>query len=62
MSAQGRKVIMSNKDFDEYLSKIEKYTEKVASGKISSTESLESLVKAGICNNKKEISSIYRTA
>ena len=62
MVIQRGKVIMSNKDFDEYLTKIVKYTEEVSNEKVSPKESLESLVKAGICNKKKKLSSIYRLA
>lgn len=52
--------IMSKKDLDKYLEKIKAYTEKVNERKISSGESLQSLVKAGICNKRKEISEVYR--
>lgn len=51
---------MNNKDFEEYLSKISKYTEEVLNKKVSSTESLQSLIKAGICNKEKILNSVYK--
>ncbi|MDP4268163.1 MAG: hypothetical protein Q8880_12090 [Bacteroidota bacterium] len=62
MKTQRGQSIMSNKDFEEYLDKINKYTEKVANEKVSPKESLESLVKAGICNKEKKLNSMYRLA
>ncbi|MDP4093940.1 MAG: hypothetical protein Q8920_11330 [Bacillota bacterium] len=53
---------MSNKDFEEYLNKIAKYTENVSNEKVSPKESLESLVKAGICNKEKKLNSVYKLA
>lgn len=60
MNTQRGKIIMSNKDFNEYLNKISKYTEKVSNEKVSPKESLKSLVKAGICDKDKKLNIIYR--
>jgi hypothetical protein len=60
MNTQEEKIIMSNKDFNEYLNKITKHTKKVSSGKISSKESLNSLINAGICDKDKKLNSQYR--
>jgi hypothetical protein len=54
-----RLIIMSNKDFEEYLNKMTQYTEKVLSKKIKPQESLNSLVKSGICNEQKKINEAY---
>lgn len=62
MNTRRGQVIMSNKDFEEYLNKITKYTEKVSDEKITPKESLESLIKAGICNQEKKLNSVYRLA
>ncbi|WP_162862567.1 hypothetical protein [Acetivibrio cellulolyticus] len=51
---------MSNKDFNEYLKNIAQYTKKVSNEKVSPEKSLESLVKAGICDRDKKLSKEYR--
>lgn len=57
--SEKRLIIMSNKDFEEYLDKMKKYTEKVLSKKIKPQESLNSLVKSGICDEQKKINEAY---
>jgi|GEM_PF-3474299 len=51
---------MINKDFNEYLDNISNYTKKVSSGEVTPEKSLESLVKAGICDKNKKLNSVYR--
>ena len=60
--SQKEQVIMSDKDFEEYLIKITKYTEKVSNEEVSPKKSLKSLVKAGICDKEKNLSNIYKSA
>ena len=60
MNTQRGKIVMSSKDFNEYLNKIIKYTEKVSNKEISPEESLKSLVESGICDKDKNLSSVYR--
>lgn len=60
--SQKEQVIMSDKDFEEYLMKITKYTENVSNEKVSPKKSLKSLIKAGICNKEKKLSNIYKSA
>lgn len=54
-----RLIIMSNKDFEEYLNKMTKYTEKVLNKQVKPEESLNSLVKSGICDEQKKINEVY---
>lgn len=60
--SQKEQVIMSDKDFEEYLIKITNYTEKVSNEEVSPRKSLKSLVKAGICDKEKKLSNIYKSA
>lgn len=54
-----RKIIMNKKDLDKYLSEMRKYTERVSKQEISSKDSLNSLIKAGICNKQKKVKKQY---
>lgn len=61
---QGKRKFKSLKDsqalWDKWIEEAEEYIEKVNDGKITTQESLNSLIKAGICNNDGELTEPYK--
>ncbi len=54
-----RGVLMSKREFNQYLDEIRKYTREVSASKVSPKKSLDSLVKAGICDKDKQVKAPY---